>query len=87
MVQEAQADPARTPEAIRAAAETASTAEQIQAVSGMIRDELRKQQAGTADVVCHAFQQGTDAALLLRSVQPVSYTHLDVYKRQERNGV
>ena len=69
MVQEAQADPARTPEAIRAAAETASTAEQIQAVSGMIRDELRKQQAGTADVVCHAFQQGTDAALLMRSVQ------------------
>lgn len=69
MVQEAQADPARTPEAIRAAAASASTAEQIQAVSGMIRDELRKQQAGTADVVCHALQQGMDAALLMRSVQ------------------
>lgn len=69
MVQEAQADPARTPEAIRAAAASASTAEQIQAVSGMIRDELRKQQAETADMVCHALQQGTDAALLMRSVQ------------------
>lgn len=69
MIQEAQSDPARTPEAIRAAAETASTAEQIQAVSGMIQNELRKQQAETADVVCHALQQGTDAALLMRSVQ------------------
>lgn len=35
----------------------------------MIRDELRKQQAETADMVCHALQQGTDAALLMRSVQ------------------
>ena len=69
MVQEAQDDPARTPEAIRAAAASASTAEQIQAVSGMIRDELRKQQAETADVVCHALQQGMDATLLMRSVQ------------------
>lgn len=69
MVQEAQADPARTPEAIRAAAESASTAEQIQAVSGMIRNELRKQQAETVDVVCYALRQGTDAALLIRSVQ------------------
>ena len=54
MIQEAQADPAKTPEAIRAAAESASKAEQIQAVSGMIQDELRKQQAETADVVYHA---------------------------------
>lgn len=69
MIQEAQADPAKTPEAIHAAAEAASTAEQIQAVSGMIRDELRKQQAETADVVCRALQQGMDVALLMRSVQ------------------
>ncbi len=69
MIQEAQADPAKTPEAIRAAAEAASTAEQIQAVSAMIRDELRKQQAETADVVCRALQQGMDVALLMRSVQ------------------
>ena len=35
----------------------------------MIQDELRKQQAETADVVYHALQQGMDAALLMRSVQ------------------
>lgn len=69
LVQEAQADPAKTPEAIHAAAETASTAEQIQAVSGMIRDKLRKRQTETTDVVCRALQQGMDAALLMRSVQ------------------
>lgn len=69
MVQEVQADPAKTPEAIHAAAETASTAEQIQAVSGMIRDKLRKQQQEIADTVRLALQQGMDAALLMRSVQ------------------
>lgn len=69
MVQEAQADPARTPEAIRAAAETASTAEQIQTVSEMVRDRLRRQQAETADAVRLALQQGMDATLLMRSVQ------------------
>lgn len=69
MIQEAQADPAKTPEAIHAAAETASTAEQIQAVSGMIRDQLCKQQQEIADTVNLALQQGMDAALLMRSVQ------------------
>lgn len=69
LMQEAQADPARTPEAIRAAAEAASAAEQIQAVSGMIRDQLRKQQQEIADTVRLALQQGMDTALLMRSAQ------------------
>ena len=69
MMQEAQADPSKAPEAIRAAAKTASTAEQIQAVSDMIRDRLRKQQQEIADTVHLALQQGIDAALLMRSVQ------------------
>lgn len=69
LVQEAQADPAKTPEAIRAAAETASTAEQIQAVSGIIRDKMRKQQQEIADTVNLALQKGMDAAILMRSVQ------------------
>ena len=63
LVRDAQADPARTPEALRAAAETASTAEQIQAVSGMIRDKLRKRQAETEAAAHTALQQGMDAAL------------------------
>ncbi|MCU6790215.1 hypothetical protein OCV66_14110 [Agathobaculum ammoniilyticum] len=69
LVRDAQADPARTPEALRAAAETASTAEQIQAVSGMIRDKLRKRQAETEAAVHTALQQGMDAASLARYVR------------------
>lgn len=69
LVRDAQADPARTPEALRAAAETASTAEQIQAVSGMIRDKLRKRQAETEAAAHTALQQGMDAASLARYVR------------------
>lgn len=69
LVREAQADPLKTPKALRAAAETASTAEQIQAVSGMIRDKLRKRQAETRAAVHTALQQGMDAALLARYVR------------------
>ena len=66
LVRDAQADPAKTPEALRAAAETASTAEQIRAVSGMIRDKLRKRQVETEAAVHTALQQGMDAASLAR---------------------
>ncbi|GAB2046034.1 hypothetical protein AGATL06_25330 [Agathobaculum sp. TL06] len=69
LVREAQADPLKTPEALRAAAETASTAEQIQAVSGMIRDKLRKRQTETQAAMHTALQQGMDAALLARYVR------------------
>ena len=69
LVRDAQADPAKTPEALRAAAETASTAEQIRAVSGMIRDKLRKRQVETEAAVHTALQQGMDAASLARYVR------------------
>ena len=32
--------------------------------------------------VCVAFSGGVDSSLLLRTASTVSYTHLDVYKRQ-----
>lgn len=65
-VQEAQADLAKTPEAIRAAERLASTGEQIQVITGMIQDKVRKRQQETEDAVHLALQRSIQSAELTR---------------------
>ena len=65
-VQEAQADPAKTPEVIRAAERLASTGEQIQVITGRIQDKVRKRQQETEDAVHLAMQRSIQSAELTR---------------------
>ena len=65
-VQEAQADPAKAPKAIRAAERLASTGEQIQVITGMIQDKVRKRQPETEDAVHIALQRSIQSAELAR---------------------
>lgn len=65
-VQEAQADLAKTPEAIRAAERLASTGEQIQVITGMIQDKVRKRQQETEDAIHLALQRSIQSAELTR---------------------
>lgn len=61
---EAKDAPDKTAEACREAAETASTAEQMQAVAGMIEDILRKRRAEAEQAACLALQYAYEAAEL-----------------------
>ena len=65
-VQEAQADPAKTPKAIRAAERLASTGEQIRVITGMIQDKVRKRQQETEDAIHIALQRSIQSAELAR---------------------
>lgn len=65
-VQEAQADPAKAPEAIRAAERLASTGEQIRVITGMIQDKVRKRQQETEDAIHIALQRSIQSAELAR---------------------
>lgn len=69
LVQQVQTDPTKTPEVLGAAAEAASTAEQMQAVSDMVEDTLRKQQPQTAESLHLALQQSMDTAVMVRAVR------------------
>lgn len=64
LADEAQANPDRVPDALRAAAETAGTAEQIRTVSGMISDSLRRRRQQTARAVAAAVEKSREAARL-----------------------
>ena len=66
LIQEAQDDPAKIPKAIRAAERLASTGEQIQVITGMIQDKVRKQQQKTEDAVHLALQRSIQSAELAR---------------------
>ena len=65
-VQEAQADPAKTPEAIRAAERLASTGEQIRVITGRIQDKVRKRQQETENAIHIALQRSIQSAELAR---------------------
>lgn len=66
LVQEAQVNPAKALKAIRAAERLASTGEQIQVITGMIQDKVRKRQQKTEDAVHLAMQRSIQSAELAR---------------------
>lgn len=68
LVSENHSDTNRTQDAIRAAVQTASTAEQINAVSDMIRDALRKRHEETVQSINIALQKSYEATLVSKSI-------------------
>ena len=46
---------------------------------------MRRVQAANPEVLLVDIP-GDNPAIAMRAIEPVSYTHLDVYKRQEQSG-
>lgn len=86
LVQQAQADPTEVPAALQTAAEVASTAEQIRVVSGMLRTQLQKRSAETAQVISDAVRCGMEAAALAKCVtQCWGNDNAEATQQAERN--